>query len=410
MIPTLLSPNSIAPESRLLLSLLHSNPDQSVRMQIKELLQAQLNWELFNELAVYHRVCPLIADRLATDFISIIDQNHISLILEEALVVRHQAMMLLAEMFRLQHVFLKAGIPCLFIKGPIIALSFYKEFKLRGFRDIDMLVRKQDVPAACRLLDQYLYRADTPEVLLKTISSEVKQISSAMLLNDIMSEISFVGRNDMAIVDLHWRILPQQLDVEDLLAFRHQMPVGKQTIETLEPAANFVITCVHAAKHQWYRLVWLTDIACMLENPIGIDWQRVHEISRIFGMSKTVRASIHIAHILLGAKLPENANLSAPLEDKICIQLKEDIAEFLKVWPTQRGLRHWLLRTWRLEDSKIQAVKIITKSLLSPQIWTVLQIQLPPTLYPLHYFLSPLAIANKRLKRLARRFTSGHSP
>jgi hypothetical protein len=51
------------------------------------------------------------------------------------------------------------------------------------------------------------------------------------------------------------------LPVEDLLARAGRTVVGGCEVPCLSPEDSLLVLCLHAAKHLWTRLIWLTDIA-----------------------------------------------------------------------------------------------------------------------------------------------------
>ena len=202
-------------EQQLLLYLLRPKQDEATANQINELMQKRIDWELFFKLALYHRVYATVSNRLDTKYSAVIAPAQRTLFLEETADVQRKAMMRLAEMFRLQQSLKQLKIPFLFFNGPVTALSVYKNLNLRGFKDMDLLVRKQDLPIAAKALEQCSYKAVLPEIMSRCLFDQIRQ-SGSDVLADLLCQSDFVGRNQAAIVDLHWKgVLPGVLDTVD---------------------------------------------------------------------------------------------------------------------------------------------------------------------------------------------------
>lgn len=380
------------PEVELLLQLLSTRDYSASKIAIERIVSQNIDWTVFNELVVYHRLCPLVADRYLHDLQTIISHSSIALVIAEAAVVRRKALMLLSEAVRLQQAFAKEGIVALFIKGPVAALSIYHEFKQRGFNDLDILVQPEDVSAACRLLERLSYVSGWPPHLANSMSSNKDQSASRKLLH-LLYETTFFSHNKIALIDLHWQVLPGRLQAELLFKYRQQLVVGKNAIETLDPTVHFIVICEHSAKHRWCRLVWVCDIARVMDNPDKIDWQKAADLAKKWSVYNSMLASMHVAHSLLGAPLPDHSAWRTPLGTRIARQIQIDLIPFAKGSPdrTQHdvGLIEQATRTWRLSDDLRPALLTIARDSIRPSPWIYFVLKLPPRFFSLYYLANP---------------------
>jgi hypothetical protein len=385
---------STSKEMDILLLMLGAVDADNRREEISALLASGLDWTSLNELAIYHGVCPYIFEMLKSYGVN---DERVALLREEAAVMQRKAMMLLGELFKIQRAMRNAQLPCLFVKGPVTALSAYKQYKLRGCRDVDMLVRKSDLPAACRVLQECSYTMEVADGVaqLVDIAFEARSRSVAVFA-DALGEVAFKGPHDLSILDLHWSALPGFLKTEELLPYRYKLSVGDKFIETLTPEAHFVITCLHASKHHWCRLLWLSDIVSMARNP-ELDWAKVDEISAGWGVATIVKASVFFAHTVLALPMPEA--MREPPSKQVLKQLQDDAGDLMRIWPPPEGVRSQFRRIWRMSDSRGQGMKSLWRELIRPTDWTFNKVPLPAALYFLYPAVNPPMLLLRTLYR-----------
>src|ERR1019366_7621448 len=70
------------------------------------------------------------------------------------------------------------------------------------------------------------------------------------------------GKN---LVEVQWALLPHfygvDLGVDDLMARAGRTVVGGCEVPCMASEDSLLVLCLHAAKHLWTRLIWLSDIA-----------------------------------------------------------------------------------------------------------------------------------------------------
>jgi hypothetical protein len=87
-----------------------------------------------------------------------------------------------------------------------------------------------------------------------------------------------------------------------------------QEVPALAIEDELVLICIHGAKHFWERLLWIADVAALVERQKDTDWKRTFESAKAVGAKTMVRASLRLAHELL----------KAPLADKVQEQVMGD--------------------------------------------------------------------------------------
>src|SRR6266849_6769565 len=185
----------------------------------------------------------------------------------QALVDRQRAqnfltLRLTAELFRILEQFTSEGIGALVVKGPVLAVRAYGDPAMRAYGDLDLLVRQRDIRRATELMSVAGY---APAVPLSAIDA-----------GKIPGQYFFSGPDSKLIVELHndrtLRYFPRRLPLEDFFARKISVRLDAHEVPALSVEDEFLLICIHGAKHFWERLMWIADVAALVSRQSGIGW------------------------------------------------------------------------------------------------------------------------------------------
>jgi hypothetical protein len=257
-----------------------------------------LDWAEFLRLAEHHGVLPLAARNL------IEYAPGLPPAVKHALRSAYDAnlrrsLRFTAELMRIGEHFERAQVRAVPYKGPSLAQSVYGDPGLRSFSDLDFLISPADFERAKQALSGIGYRPS---------ADHTPAVERFWLRKGY--ERSFDGPAGKHLVELQWALLPHfygvELCVEELLARAEGTVVGGREMLCLSPEDSLVALCLHAAKHLWTRLIWLSDVVETLRTQ-GVDYSRVLSRARALGVARILGVSFWLAKNVLNAELPEPA-------------------------------------------------------------------------------------------------------
>jgi hypothetical protein len=194
------------------------------------------------------------------------------------------------------------GIPTLPLKGPTLAAIAYGDVTLREFGDLDLLVRRSDVPASIKALTS---RGFVP---LRTKETETGG-----------KYFTLMRESDGFVVDLQWMIANDRfsfsLESTTLWDRTQTIELNSTLIPCLSPEAILLILSIHGSKHLWSRLKWTCDVAELLRSHPEMDWQWVFQTAQDLGCRR----------MLLVALFLSREALDAPVPDHILDEVKRDL-------------------------------------------------------------------------------------
>jgi len=259
------------PEEDLLVCCASVREDEEHTKAIRSLLQQEIDWAYLFQIADRHGVIPLLYKLLNTT------PN----------AVPKPALDQLRNSFRDNP-----------FKGPVLAAVYYGDVALRAFEDLDILIRKQDVPNARRVLLSEHYR---PQFELND-QQETTYLKShhALSFNHVESSV---------MVDLHWAITPARLplapDPESLWEGLEPVSILGREVQTFSPEDLLLVLCVHGTKHRWAFLSWIGDVGFLIQRHAAMDWDRVLKRASADGSERMLLLGLFLASELLGAIPPK---------------------------------------------------------------------------------------------------------
>ena len=358
--------------------------------------QEGIDWEGFIDLVERHRVHRLVDRNINQYAPEQIPANVRLALRDRSDQKRWQMLDLTAELVRLSKLFAQHDMFVLSFKGPLLSQQLFDDYGLRYSKDLDLLVKPQDLDQAEQLLLSSGYTRQKPDFVL------TPRQKKAYLKESL--HVSYYHPERQIIVELHWRLcsnphlLPSTY-LQRMIETTQQLSIAGTQITSLSDEDTLLYLCLHGANHGWYRLKWLCDVAQFLHRDQAINWQAWVENVLALTLHRPVAQALLLAHQLFDAPLPP-ATHPLTAKDQIIPQL---VAHSIRVLTQSEeelfavgGLNRWRNIPYRI---KLKADLRYRWSNFS-QIWLSIddckRYPLPDVLFPLYYILGPFSWLRRR--------------
>ncbi|MGW6384304.1 nucleotidyltransferase domain-containing protein [Peribacillus butanolivorans] len=234
-------------ELTLLIEILKNKNEDIICLISKELF-VDIDWDKFIQLAIHHRVYPIIYVRLKSIKNKWIPPYVIRTLYEEYKKNTLQMLKLSGEMEQVSELFTENGIRLLFLKGPVIAAELYGDISQRTSGDLDILIPINDLKRA--------------EELLLNIGYE-RMEATTPFWKVRYHHITYFHVQKRIHIEIHWRLHPQSLKepkFNELWKRRRISNLTNYPVYFFGEEDLFLYLVAHGARHGWFRLRWLTDI------------------------------------------------------------------------------------------------------------------------------------------------------
>lgn len=250
--------------------------------KVTAILRESLDWDYILARAGLEGVTGLIYDRLK--------KNRLEQFVPGSILIRFESVyytyfaqnaLFYEELSRVSAALEKGGIPVIMLKGVFLAAGIYENIALRPMRDLDLLVKKEDILSVVETLGQSGY---------KPIVSVKEQLENPFNYSLTLAQKN-VGLHDSVTVDLHWHILNSSW-LMGLSSRKCDMKHVWESVEivVLEGIRMRVLSCeyllislaINAFSHCYERLILLADFAEVLKQyKAKVDWNTVYGKAKI---------------------------------------------------------------------------------------------------------------------------------
>ena len=367
------------PELRRILRGLASSPAEHA-------VAEHIDWPALVNLAKAHRLIPLLYLRREN-----LDAPA-SILLEfkaYAQGVLARNLELATELDALAAAFDRAAIPVLAFKGPVLAVQAHGNMGLRVSDDLDLMVLPPDVERAHAILADRGYAA---ELALNGWRGRCYRRTQI--------ELSYRNRAKDLWVDLHWGLAPPGYSfAPEMNAWMDgqvsvPLPVGE--VRTFGPEESLLLLCQHGTKHGWSWLIWVADVAGLLQRNPELDLARAASEARRLGLLRMLLLGLRLAKELCGSPWPAALERDWEAEASTVEALLRIVYQALErgeMW-AQRSVAASLIYPRAMPRASDR-----WRSMLCPSLEDWKTLPLPGPLCSGYYLIRPLRLLVKHLTR-----------
>lgn len=377
----------IPAETRFVASTVQPEPDVG---QMETLAARDLDWgQVVQEAVNRHGVGPLLYRNLtASGFDELVPEQVVERLHQHSRGTATRNLSLTNSLLSLLEHLDEAGIWALPYKGPVLSESIYADFSLRRFRDLDILVRPNDLHDAEAVLVE---RGFEPK---RELTENQKQL---LMTNGRQRTMEKGG----ILVELHPRISTPDppFEVATLFERAGSVDLAGDSIPAIEPADNLLVLSVHGTRHRWNQLKWICDIAYMIRNET-VNWPVVLDESKRRNCYRRLLLGCGLASAVLDVELPDIVHFRA--NDTVPRLISDTYPYCLLGIDDTTSLRYRL----RSRDDTVNRIRYCWNKLTHPSVQEADNIQVPDQFFGVNYLFQPVRVTCSKLISVALELVS----
>lgn len=371
----------LTPEQRLLVSVCSAEKSAG-RADVRDLLSRPFNWERLITLSERHRLLPMLYSNIRAESV-----NHpiiIPAILKEKFIIQTQHVLQLAtEGVRISNILNREGIPCILLKGPFLSQQIYGDDALRPSRDIDILILPDNIESVSGILEKEGYRRVYPDFELSK--------KQKIFYQKYKNQYAYRNPHSGCLIEIHWRLFSQKslfpTSIEQVFAERQELNMAGSPIHVLAKKHCFEYLCLHGSLHQWFRLLWLRDIAQLLVNTRENLEESLNNAKKN-GNQRPVEQAIILSHLFFGSP-----DYSTSIKPDNLVKSITNFAVTATISNEQKTLSQKITRLripfYKMKLKRNINYKLSCWSILHPNFNDWKRVKLPDSLFFLYFFLRP---------------------
>jgi hypothetical protein len=391
------------PENDLLLRLLGGKSDGEGPTLSRCDIPTGLDWNRFISLCDWHNIIPHVYRSLQAGAAGYIPPEVVSRLGGLCRINTARTLALTSELSRILKALESCGVAAYPFKGPALSVILYGDPARRQSKDLDILIPKEELRRAMKVLDTLGYEAQNALGGPRLAAHRRTEYETA-----------FSRRDGKLNVELQWAVVPGFFGFEhekiDIWSNLKQQSWDRFTFPVLPPEETLLLLCVHGAKHLWCKLGWVCDVAGQLTSPEPPDLQRTLELAQRCGVARLLMLGLLLAERLAGAQLPQELS-SRVHADIMAACLARKVREVIARSPVNpdvdpRRYLFYLKSKERRRDQLLFAGRLMAT--LAAGEWN--PSALPDSLYPLYYVLRPLDLLRRHAGLQLRHRAAGLKP
>jgi hypothetical protein len=356
---------------------------------LRSLAKSPVSWSSLFDLADRHGTAPLLYQALS-DGGGEAPADAMRLLRERYQLNLHKSLFLTRELIRVLQRLNQLNIQVMPYKGVTLAEQMYGDIALRQSGDIDLLIRPGDLT---RIKEAVRSLGFMPHDQLSEAEERAYLRSGYECAFD-----SPAGRN---VLEVQWAIQPRfyavDLAMEELFQRAVTVTIAGQAVRTPSTEDQLLILSIHAAKHVWGRLIWLCDIARIMQVP-GMKWNWVEERANALGIARILGVTVLLANQLLGSPIPTALQRTVSEDYEAAALAKEIGAKVASGTSHDVESLGYFRLMMRLRERRIDRARFLQRLVFTPGPSEWKTVRLPEPLFPLYR----LVRVSRLVARLAR--------
>ncbi|MFH1776553.1 MAG: nucleotidyltransferase family protein [Candidatus Omnitrophota bacterium] len=367
---------------------------------------SKIDWNCFVKTARSDNITSLLYQeitRSSCDKIKI--PPHIQKILKEDYVnTTTRNLIILQELNRVLGNFTDKRISVIVLKGAALLENVYQDIGLRNLADIDLLIRKEQLPGIIQTLEQLGYTTPFNWV-------DYKAVTNSRYLNSIYY-VRPKGKISV-ILHLHWHIINTtvpaytygDIDVERFWQGAEPATIANCRTKVLSPHHLIIHLSEHLLKHSYHPFILFCDLAQAISSYLNnrLDWETLICQSREMGLQRPVYYALYFTRRFLKIDIPEKATQRLKPEHP-CFGEKKimTLVEENKKFPELKYFFHFVM-----SETVKDKLKFVQDCIFPSREILALQYCIPPQEIKIsHYLLKLKSACVKGLGGLTNLFSN----
>lgn len=299
------------------------------------------------------------------------------------------------EVRHLLDVLNREGIPVMPLRASSLMILLGGDAAERPVEPLDILVPKRDIARARTAL---IHEGYTPVHRLTRAQEATLQRSRALILH----------HHDRGIrLHLHQRIAPSYVPVRlspaSLWRGRTEGVVEGMTLRCPSFEDLLLLLCMDGAVQMWERLVWVSDLARLIEHCGPIDWPLLLQRARRSRAERMLLLGLFVAQDLLGSAIPSEVRKRVAAEPAVVALGGQVRRRLLHDMRGRTGERERLRFRLHLLERSVDRIRYCARFALTSTIEDWNTLPLPDPLFPAYRIARPVRLAATIARGAARR-------
>ena len=275
-------------EDKLLILFARKTVTENEISKMKDLMAKELDWSIWLEQVIKHRLAPLChyhINSMEDSIAEYIPEDIKHRLKKEYRVTRSSNIIHYKQLKQIIDILNSKEVPVMVLKGPVLAKTVYRDTGLRRFRDLDLLIMEEHLDKTISLMIEIGYQYDhlvdgkTNHRIDMPVAYQKHQFNRKNHYEPLWKNLSQGKDLKRSLVEIHHRTVypdaPFRLDVSELFKEAQSVCLNFDLeVSSLSHVDHFLFLCIHLHRHATaigpirsaydLRVLWFLDIYEMI--------------------------------------------------------------------------------------------------------------------------------------------------
>ena len=380
-------------EDELLICCARTDVNSKIRDKILYLVQNDLDWDYLLNLASRHRLRSLLYHNLNSVCPEMVPEDILSELKGNFNANVRKNLMMTGELIKVLDLLESEGITAVPYKGPVLDYTVYGNIGRRQFSDLDIFIPENYILNAIKLLTS------------KGYDLKLSNIKKSRYIKT-QREYKLINREGI-LIELHWKLCGIPFSFKEstncLSKNVGKIKIFNSNILSFNPENLLLILCIHNAGHRWEYLLWICDIAEIIQK-YELNWDKIVSTAEYLGIKRILSVNLLLTKFLFDVELKKDVLNIISIDknaEKISNQIiKENFIETLKI----PNLIKCSILHFEMRENPISGLKDVLLHIFAPSINELETVSLPSRLFVLYYIVRPFLLL-KSYKLIKKNYT-----
>lgn len=372
-------------EMRLLFKIISLDSENNKKHEIKLLIEEKINWLYFLQLTQHHHLDALVRN-IITDLGLKIIPNAIEKALNANIISSKSKIGIIEEeLINTINILESNNIAAISFKGPALAHQLYGDGLSRFSRDLDFLVKKEDMARTLDVLENNGYTFQKKKQTAK-IENAYLEYNGQYLL--------FTPKHKIA-VEPHITFGPSNIPIHvdyNKLFNHHQktININDNKIPIFQEEILFLVLCFHGTKEKWRRIKWLIDISFFLIKYPNINWEFILEQAQKWGILRSVYLALFLAEKIFNSPIPASISDKVRMDSALSYLTTKVLDDLENLKDKKSSIFNFSYFIFLSREKNKDKITYLFRSFFTPRDIHYNLINLPDQFFFLYYFIKVL--------------------
>lgn len=372
---------NLSREMKLLIDIVSQDSNDCKKRNIALLNEDKINWLYFLQLTQHHHLDALVRNKINELDLKIIPKAIEKALNSHIITCESKINIIEEELISTINILKDNDINAITFKGPALAHQLYGDGLSRFSRDLDFLVKKEDMARTLDVLEKNGYTFQKKKQSAKIENAYLEYNGQYLLFSPehkiaVEPHITFGPSN-----------IPIHVNYNSLFNYQQTISIKNNQIPIFQEEIVFLILCYHGTKEKWHRIKWIIDISYFLNKYPNVNWDFILEEAQKWGILRSIHLALYLSKKIFNSTIPSSISDRIKMDSSLNYLVSKVNDDFENLNGTKSSIFNYSHFIFLSREKNIDKITYLFRSFFTPRDIHYNIVDLPNQFFFLYYII-----------------------